>query len=65
MEVMDTSLDKFYKLAFENSKPIPEPVLGKIAVAVSTFTFTLKQISCHQYYLEWYVKMILESNNKI
>ena len=36
MEVMDTSLDKFYKLAFDNNKPIPEPVLGKIAVAVST-----------------------------
>ena len=36
MEVMDTSLDKFYKLAFENEKPIPEPVLGKIAVAVSS-----------------------------
>ncbi len=37
MEVMDLSLDKFYKLAFDNSKPIPEAVLGKIAVAVRIF----------------------------
>ncbi len=37
MEVMDTSLDKFYKLAFESGKKMPEEVLGKIAVAVSIY----------------------------
>ncbi|XP_022667260.1 dual specificity mitogen-activated protein kinase kinase 6-like [Varroa jacobsoni] len=31
MEVMDTSLDKFYRAAFEHRKGIPEPVLGRIA----------------------------------
>ena len=36
MEVMDMSLDKFYKMLYENSKTIPEDILGKIAVAVST-----------------------------
>jgi len=36
MEVMDTSLDKFYKMLYENGKTIPEDILGKIAVAVST-----------------------------
>jgi mitogen-activated protein kinase kinase 3 len=34
MEVMDTSLDKFYKMIYENGKTIPEDILGKIAVAV-------------------------------
>lgn len=28
---MDTSLDKFYRAAFEHRKGIPEPVLGRIA----------------------------------
>ena len=35
MEVLTTSLDKFYKLLHEKNKKIPEPVLGKVAVAVS------------------------------
>lgn len=35
MEVMDTSLDKFYKDIYKSGKVIPEEVLGKIAVAVS------------------------------
>ena len=35
MEVMDISLDKFYARAFNNNKPIPEDVLGKVAFAVS------------------------------
>ncbi|ESN92277.1 hypothetical protein HELRODRAFT_89696, partial [Helobdella robusta] len=34
MEVMDTSLDKFYKDIYKNGKVIPEDILGKIAVAV-------------------------------
>jgi len=41
MEVMDTSLDKFYKMLYENGKTIPEDVLGKIAVAVSTCALML------------------------
>jgi len=35
MEVMDMSLDKFYKMLYENKRTIPEDILGKIAVAVS------------------------------
>ena len=35
MEVMDISLDKFYARAFNNNKPIPEDVLGKVAYSVS------------------------------
>ena len=35
MEVMDTSIDKFYVKSFDQGKKIPEQVLGKIAFAVS------------------------------
>lgn len=36
MELMDTSLDKFYKFIYERLKQrIPEDILGKITVAVS------------------------------
>ena len=35
MEVMDTSIDKFYVKSFEQGKKIPEQVLGKIAFSVS------------------------------
>ncbi|TKS92014.1 Dual specificity mitogen-activated protein kinase kinase 6 [Collichthys lucidus] len=34
MELMDTSLDKFYKKVIEKGKTIPEDILGKIAVAI-------------------------------
>ncbi|CAB3374180.1 Hypothetical predicted protein [Cloeon dipterum] len=34
MEVMDTSLDKFYAKVYKNGYSIPEDILGKIAVAV-------------------------------
>lgn len=34
MEVMDTSMDKFYHKVFQNGRKMPEPILGKIAVAV-------------------------------
>lgn len=37
MEVMDTSLDKFYTKVYNNSRVIPEDILGKIAFAVRTF----------------------------
>lgn len=35
MELMDTSLDKFYKMVIEKGLPFPEDILGKIAVSVS------------------------------
>lgn len=34
MELMDTSLDKFYKKVIEKGLSIPEDILGKIAVSV-------------------------------
>lgn len=35
MELMDTSLDKFYKQVIEKGMTIPEEILGKITVCVS------------------------------
>lgn len=35
MEVMDISLDKFYKPLYKEGQCIPEDILGKIAEAVS------------------------------
>ncbi|XP_068192746.1 dual specificity mitogen-activated protein kinase kinase 6-like [Antennarius striatus] len=34
MELMDTSLDKFYKKVIDKGKTIPEDILGKITVAI-------------------------------
>ncbi|XP_015215390.1 dual specificity mitogen-activated protein kinase kinase 3 isoform X1 [Lepisosteus oculatus] len=34
MELMDTSLDKFYKKVIEKKKKIPEDILGKMAVSI-------------------------------
>nr|XP_022916679.1 dual specificity mitogen-activated protein kinase kinase 6 [Onthophagus taurus] len=34
MEVMDTSLDKFYAKVYKNNRKIPEDILGKISIAV-------------------------------
>ena len=34
MEVMDTSIDKFYPIVFKNNRKMPEDILGKITVAV-------------------------------
>ncbi|XP_019730043.1 dual specificity mitogen-activated protein kinase kinase 6 isoform X4 [Hippocampus comes] len=34
MELMDTSLDKFYKQVMEKERTIPEDILGKIAVSI-------------------------------
>ncbi|MED6268121.1 Dual specificity mitogen-activated protein kinase kinase 6 [Characodon lateralis] len=34
MELMDTSLDKFYKKVIQKSQTIPEDILGKITVAI-------------------------------
>lgn len=48
MELMDTSLDKFYKIVYnERGLMIPESVLAKITVAVSLFFLT----SCFLLYL--------------
>lgn len=38
MELMDTSLDKFYKHVIDKGLTIPEDILGKIAVSVSIIT---------------------------
>lgn len=35
MELMDTSLDKFYRKVLEKNMTIPEDILGEIAVSVS------------------------------
>ena len=54
MEVMDISLDKFYMRAFarrdlpEGQRPIPEPILGKIAYSVRNLIST-RQVNLHQY----------------
>lgn len=40
MELMDTSLDKFYKQVHEKGMTIPEDILGKITVSVSTTWFS-------------------------
>ncbi|OAF66981.1 hypothetical protein A3Q56_05298, partial [Intoshia linei] len=34
MEVMDTSLDKFYPVAYKNGLPLEEPVLSKLSFAI-------------------------------
>lgn len=39
MELMDTSLDKFYKKVIEKGKTIQENILGKITVAVRVFRY--------------------------
>lgn len=39
MELMDTSLDKFYKFIYERMhERLPENILGKITVAVSRYS---------------------------
>lgn len=43
MELMDTSLDKFYKFIYERLKEnIPESILGKVTVAVSRILLFLQ-----------------------
>ena len=36
MELLTTSLERFYKAVKDDGKIIPEPVLGRIAVCVSS-----------------------------
>lgn len=47
MELMDTSLDKFYKQVIDKGQTIPEDILGKIAVSVST-SWTLLRGACEK-----------------
>uniref|UniRef100_A0A3P9NNH5 mitogen-activated protein kinase kinase n=1 Tax=Poecilia reticulata TaxID=8081 RepID=A0A3P9NNH5_POERE len=44
MELMDTSLDKFYKQVIEKDLTIPEDILGKIAVSVDICYATLSYV---------------------
>lgn len=44
MELMDTSLDKFYKKVIEKGKTIQENILGKITVAVRTSLFPARRL---------------------
>ena len=39
MEVMDTSLDKFYKKTYKLGQRIPEPFIAKMALSVSRKSF--------------------------
>uniref|UniRef100_A0A3P9I652 mitogen-activated protein kinase kinase n=1 Tax=Oryzias latipes TaxID=8090 RepID=A0A3P9I652_ORYLA len=50
MELMDTSLDKFYKQVIEKGLTIPEDILGKIAVSVRWLA------ERHQRLQLWHVK---------
>lgn len=47
MELMDTSLDKFYKQVIEKGMSIPEDILGKIAVSVGSLSEQLN-VSCER-----------------
>lgn len=41
MEVMDTSLERLYKLVYERlGERLPEDIIGKVTVAVSAFLTT-------------------------
>lgn len=46
MELMDTSLDKFYKKVIEKGKTIPEDILGKITVAVCAIFYIILYYNC-------------------
>lgn len=44
MEILDASLDKFYKLSFKKNGSVPENVLGKIAASVIKALYFLHNI---------------------
>lgn len=47
MELMDTSLDKFYRKVLEKNMKIPEDILGEIAVSVSGLALpSMHRICC-------------------
>lgn len=45
MELMDTSLDKFYKQVIEKGLTIPEDILGKIAISVGSHALASDAVS--------------------
>lgn len=46
MELMDTSLDKFYRKVLEKNMTIPEDILGEIAVSVSDMALCSMHRTC-------------------
>ena len=44
MEVMDCSLDQFYRQVFEAGEEIPEPCLANISLCVSTLLYKCKYV---------------------
>lgn len=46
MELMDTSLDKFYRKVLEKNMKIPEDILGEIAVSVSGLALPSMHRAC-------------------
>lgn len=60
MELMDTSLDKFYKKVIEKGKTIPEDILGKITVAVCTVPcFTIENKDMETVLVHVFVKTVV------
>lgn len=41
MEVMDVSLDKFYRMCIDMNKPVPELFIAKVALSVFFNIFNL------------------------
>lgn len=41
MEVMDISLDKFYRLCVDMGRTLPEPFIARVAYSVSFFIFKI------------------------
>lgn len=50
MEVMDTSLDKFYPTVFKNNRVLSEDILGKVRFVVLNFSYIFSK-SFHSYRL--------------
>lgn len=46
MELMDTSLDKFYRKVLDKNMTIPEDILGEIAVSVSGLVLPSMHRTC-------------------
>lgn len=68
MELMTTSLDNFYKCVTSKAKMIPEAVLGKIAVCVSSSKLnpapTKRAITSSMFYLTFGGFTILRLNDE-
>lgn len=57
MEVMDTSLDKFYKLVFNNGQKMPEDIVGKVAHAVRPVTLNLHLVTNSHHFKTYLQRM--------